>query len=172
MSDAEIVERTRVAAGLFVMENRALIEVRGEDRVRWLDGMISGDVEALVAAESNAGCYATLLTNRGAIVADLHVGRLGDVFVLESARDQIGKIIETLERFIIADDVTLIDLRDGYAALGLEGPRAAELLGAVLGADLDLPREAWAEFELQGRRVRIGAFGFSGEEGFQIHFER
>jgi folate-binding protein YgfZ len=169
MNLGDIIATTRDCAGLFVMENRALLEVGGEDRVRWLDGMISGDVEALAGGGSTSGCYATLLTNRGAIVSDLHVGRLGDVFVLESRRDQVDMIRETLDRFIIADDVTLIDLRAQCEALGLEGPRAREVLSQAVGAGIDLEPECWAEFELNGRGVRVGAFGFSGEEAFQIH---
>jgi aminomethyltransferase len=165
----EIIAGTRSRAGLFVMAGRGLLEVRGEDRVRWLDGMISGDVQALEDAESGSGCYATLLTNRGAIVADLHVGRLGDVFVLESRRDQIGKIKETLERFIIADDVTLVDRSEDLDALGIEGPRAAEILESAIGSKLDLSPESWVEANVASLPVRVGAFGFSGERAFQIY---
>ena len=169
MNLEEIIAGTRSRAGLFVMEDRALLEVRGEDRVRWLDGMISGDVQALEGADAGSGCYATLLTNRGAIVADLHVGRLGEVFFLESRRDQIAKIQETLERFIIADDVTLVDRSGDLAALGIEGPRAGEILDSAIGTRLDLSPESWAECEVGGCPIRVGAFGFSGEKAFQIY---
>ncbi len=172
MSLAEIVAATRSSAGLFVMEDRALLELRGDDRVRWLDGMISGDVQALVDGDEGSGCYATLLTNRGAIVADLHVGRLGDFFVLESRRDQLPKILETLTRFIIADDVTLRGLGEDLEALGLEGPRAAQVLSATVGSEVALAAEDWAALEIAGRRVWVAAFGFSGETGFQIHLAR
>ncbi len=172
MSLAEIVAATRSSAGLFVMEERAVLEVRGDDRVRWLDGMISGDVRALAAGDEGSGCYATLLTNRGAIVADLHVGRLGDCFVLESRRDQLPNILETLTRFIIADDVTLQSLGEDLEALGLEGPLAAQVLSATVGSEVALAAEEWAALEIDGRRAWVGAFGFSGETGFQIHVAR
>jgi folate-binding Fe-S cluster repair protein YgfZ len=57
--------------------------VRGSDRIRWLDGMITGDVKLLEKRGDGAGCYALLLTHRGAIVADLHVGRMGEALLLE-----------------------------------------------------------------------------------------
>ncbi len=172
MSLVEIVSATRSSAGLFVMEDRAVLEVRGDDRVRWLDGMISGDVQALANGDEGSGCYATLLTNRGAIVADLHVGRLGDCFVLESRRDQLPKILETLERFIIADDVNLTGLGEDLEALGVEGPLAARVLSAALGFEVALAAENWAALEIAGCRVWVAAFGFSGETGFQIHVAR
>jgi folate-binding protein YgfZ len=165
----EIIDGTRSSAGLFPMAGRALLEVEGSDRVRWLDGMISGDVEALEAAGSGAGCYAALLTNRGAIIADLHVGRLGERFVLESARASISKIREALERFIIADDVTLTDRSADFVALGLEGPCAAEILAEALGRRFELSPLDWSETEIDGRPVRIGAFGFSGEPAYQLY---
>jgi len=169
MTLEDSITGTRTGAGLFAMKNRALLEVRGEDRVRWLDGMISGDVQALEDAETGAGCYATLLTNRGAIVADLHVGRLGEIFVLESRRDQIAKIQETLERFIIADDVTLVDRSGDLETLGIEGPHAARILESATATELDLPPESWAELEIDGCPIRVGAFGFTGEDAFQIY---
>ena len=172
MNLAEVVAATRAGAGLFVMEGRALLEVRGEDRLRWLDGMISGDVAALVAGDDGSGCYAMLLTNRGRVVADLHVGRLGDSFVLESRRDQLSKILETLTRFIIADDVALLALGEDFEALGLEGPLAAQVLSATVGSEVELAAENWAALEIAGCGVRVGAFGFSGETAFQIHVAR
>ena len=166
---AATVAATRSAAGLFDMQERGLLEVRGEDRVRWLDGMISGDVKALEARGSGAGCYATLLTNRGAIVADLHVGKLDELFVLETRRDWIPKIQATLERFIIADDVTLVDRSSELEVLGLEGPRAAEILSEAAGREILLEPEQWAQIEIAGAQVRVAAFGFTGEVAFQLH---
>lgn len=172
MSVEEIVSRTRSGVGLFDMAHRGLIEVRGADRVRWLDGMISGDVEALESAASGAGCYATLLTNRGAIVADLHVARIDESFLLESLRSEISRIIETLERYVIADDVELRDCSEEYACLGLEGPQAPALLEKITGGDIaNLEPECWAESRIADRKVLVAAFGFSGESAYQLRMK-
>jgi len=169
MNSQEIIAATRSAAGLFEMASRGLIEVRGDDRIRWLDGMISGDVEALAAGEPGSGCYATLLTNRGAIVADLHVSQMGDVFLLESLRTEIPRILETLNRFIIADDVDLVDRSEERIVLGLEGPSAPAILEAAFGESASVPAaENWCEAEIGGRHVVVAAFGFSGEPGYQL----
>lgn len=169
-STGEAIRATRERAALFVGDSRGWLEVGGEDRVRWLDGMISGDVEALAAAEEGAGCYATLLTNRGAIVADLHVGRLGDRFVLESLRSEIPRIAEVLDRFIIADDVSLEDRSAGFVSLGLEGPASGGILRAALGeGEADLPAAlCWRATTIAGHDVLIGTFGWSGELAYQL----
>lgn len=169
MSLGEIVSGTRTGVGLFDMSHRGLLEVRGEDRVRWLDGMISGDVEALESAGPGAGCYAVLLTNRGAIVADLHVARFEERYLLESLRSELPRIRETLERYVIADDVVLVDRSAEFAVLGLEGPKAPAVLEkATNGRVADLADDDWAESTIGGRDVLVAAFGFTGERGFQI----
>jgi len=172
MSPEDVVSRTRVGVGLFDMAHRGLFEVRGEDRVRWLDGMISGDIEALERAAPGAGCYAVLLTNRGAIIADLHVARFEDRYLLESLRSEMPRIVETLERYVIADDVVLTDRSAEFASLGLEGPGAPVVLEmATNGRIANLEPEQWAESTIGGRDVLVGGFGFSGECGFQIRMK-
>ena len=172
MSAEDVVSRTRAGVGFFDMAHRGLLEVRGADRVRWLDGMISGDVEALERAAPGAGCYAVLLTNRGAIIADLHVARFEEGYLLESLRSEIPRIVETLERYVIADDVVLTDRSAEFASLGLEGPGAPVVLEmATNGQIANLEPEQWAESTIGGRDVLVGGFGFSGECGFQIRMK-
>jgi folate-binding protein YgfZ len=163
------VQAARVSAVLFEGTARGVIEVSGSDRVRWLDGMISGDVGKLEAADNGAGCYATLLTNRGAIVADLHVGRLGERFWLESTRSEIPRISMALDRFIIADDVNLVDRSEEFAVWGLEGPLAGQILSAAIGGGTNLPAaDCWGEVNIAGADVVVGAFGWSGESAYQL----
>jgi folate-binding protein YgfZ len=170
VTSTDVIKATRGSAGLFDMSSRGRIEVRGEDRVRWLDGMISGDVEALMQAPEGAGCYAVLLTHRGAIVADMHVARLGEVFTLESLGSEIPRIQTALDKFIIADDVDLVDLTGSEVVLGLEGPRASAILKKAIGGEVPQAND-WRSVSIAGKAVLIGAFGFSGEEGYQLRIE-
>ena len=56
MTLEEIVAETRRRAVLFEGLGRGIAVIRGDDRVRWLDGMISADVNALEARGEGAGC--------------------------------------------------------------------------------------------------------------------
>jgi folate-binding protein YgfZ len=100
------------------------IEVRGEDRVRWLSGMVTNMVNDLA---SNAGAWNLVLNAQGRIQGDLWVWRDGDRLELEIAADQFDKLLAHLNRFIIMDDVELVPL-EGETALGLTGPLADGLL--------------------------------------------
>jgi glycine cleavage system aminomethyltransferase T len=85
MRDA-LVHAVREGAGLFPLSSRGVIEVGGGERVRWLNAMVTNDIEALDAASSRSGCYALLLTREGRLVADLQVLAFDDALVLEGPR--------------------------------------------------------------------------------------
>ena len=67
-----------------------MIEVGGGDRVSWLNGMVTNDIEALDAVSPRSGCYALLLTREGRVVSDLHVLALRDTLLLELERDAVA----------------------------------------------------------------------------------
>lgn len=158
----------RRGAGLFRLPDRGLLQVEGGDRERWLDGMVSNDVTALADGPELSGCYALLLTRQGRIVADFHVLLRGECYWLETSGQGLPKAAETLERFIIADDVRLRNVSDEFERLALEGPAAAAVVDAVLGRELVLGDEACAEVELAGVTVVVAAFGWSGAPARQL----
>ena len=166
-AQAEAV-RVRAGAGLFRLPERGLLRVEGGDRVRWLDGMLSNDITALAEGPAHSGCYALLLTRQGRIVADFHVLLREAGFWLETSRAGATKARETLERFIIADDVSLHDASQEFDRLALEGPAAASVLERALGRELPLADEACAEVEIAGVPVVVACFGWSGAPGRQL----
>jgi folate-binding protein YgfZ len=108
------------------------VAVRGEDRFRWLSGMVTNTVNNL---GPNAGAWNLVLNAQGRIQGDLDVGREGDELQLTIAADQYDRLLAHLEHFIIMDDVELAPLSvdangagTGETALGLAGPKAADLL--------------------------------------------
>lgn len=158
----------RRGAGLFRHADRGLIEVSGDDRTRWLGGMVTADVEALVAGPERSGCYALLLTPKGRIVADLHVVLRPDAFWLEVASDAVAGVVERLDRYIIADDVELAQRGDEMIRLGIEGPSAPEILARASGWRAAPAPEAAIDVEIGGVPVVVAAFGWTGEPAFQL----
>jgi folate-binding protein YgfZ len=162
----------RRGAGLFRLRDRALFAVRGGDRVRWLDGMLSNDVARLEPGPTRSGCFALLLSPQGRILADFHVLQRGDELWLETEAARAGEIRARLERHVIADDVALVDLGPELARIGLEGAAAEPLLARALGRAPGLAPECGADFDFEGARVCIAAFGWSGAPAFQIFAPR
>jgi len=142
--------------------------VRGADRVRWTNGMVSNDVASLLPGPDRSGCHALLLTAQGRIVADLHVLAREDELWLELAGDVLPDVAKRLERFVIADDVTISDASGAWRRFALEGPRAPELLARAAGAPVAIASDSGAEVSIAGAPVVACAWGWSGEAAYQL----
>jgi len=165
---AERAAAVRTGAGIFQLAERGLIEVGGGDRVRWLDGMLSNDVTRLQAGGERSGCYATTLTAKGRIVADLHVLVRGETFWLETAAAAVTRLLEHFEHHLIADDVQLRDISSSVDRLAVEGPLGEQLLERAAGTALDLAADCCKVVRIGETEVVAARYGWSGEVGFQL----
>ncbi len=105
------------------------VSLRGEDRFRWLSGMVTNTVNDL---PPHGGAWNLVLNAQGRIQGDLTVWRDGDALELAIAADQYEKLFAHLDRFIIMDDVELVP-HDATAETnaGLTGPQAREVLARM-----------------------------------------
>jgi folate-binding protein YgfZ len=162
--DAPAKETAALAFGATVHDLGWLrrVAVRGEDRFRWLSGMVTNTVNDLGV---NAGAWNLVLNAQGRIQGDLHVWREGDALDLEIAADQYERLLAHLERFIIMDDVELAPLSPntipdaegeltGETALGLSGRLAGDVLARLgLPALPELLTQARAQWN--GAEIRV-----------------
>lgn len=129
------------------------IAVRGEDRFRWLSGMVTNTVNDLAR---NAGAWNLVLNAQGRIQGDLWVWREGEELELEIAADQYEKLLAHLNHFIIMDDVELTPL-EGSAAIGIAGPRVGDVLALIGFPGLPEPlTQTHSEWNGIGVRLRRG----------------
>ena len=122
-------------AGAFDLGYRGQIAVGSTDRLRWLNGMLTNNVQGL--AES-AGNYSFVLNAQGRIQGDCDAYRMADHLLVVTDRSQIPALMEHFDHFIIMDDVALEDISATRTALGLAGPLAPQLL-AALGVSFPKP---------------------------------
>lgn len=111
------------SAGILDLSFRGRISLAGEDRVRFLHGQVTNDVERLRARE---GCYAALVTAKGKIQADLNLYRLPDELLLDFEPGLSATVSQRLEKYLVADDVQIVDVAPLYGLLSVQGPRAAD----------------------------------------------
>lgn len=164
----ERAARVRSNAGWFALEDRGVIRVRGADRVRWTNGMVSNDVARLAPGATRSGCHALLLTAQGRILADLHVLAREDELWLELARDGLPEVQKHLERYVISDDVALSDESPRWRRFALEGPRAPALLARVAGKPVAIAPDSGLELPIAAATVVACAWGWSGEAAYQL----
>ena len=148
----------RNSAAWLDLSARGRIKMTGEDRARLLHALTTNHIQQLTPG---TGCYAFFLNDKGRILSDVNILSRPDHFLLDLEPETREKIYQHLDHYIIADDVTLEDITDQTAAVGVEGPRAAEVLQA-LGApvpETECASEDWGH-RLVARLSSTGSLGF------------
>lgn len=115
-------------AGILDFSFRGRICLLGNDRVRFLHGQITNDVKKL---SDGQGCYSALTTAKGKMESDLNVFCLPEELLLDFEPGLAEKIIQRLDKFIVADDVQIVDAAPHYGLLTVQGPQAAEIVNAT-----------------------------------------
>jgi folate-binding protein YgfZ len=115
-------------AGFSPLDHTGWIRVTGEDRVRWLNGMVTNSIQDLKPGD---GCYNFILSVQGRIQGDAYIFAEPDALLIETASTHLPTLMALLDRFIIMDDVELTDITDTQSGLLLSGPQAASLLQQI-----------------------------------------
>ena len=139
----------QTGCGVFDYAWRAHFKATGEDRIRWLNGMVTNNIRDLAAGH---GVYCFLLNPQGHILGDMYVFNLGESLEIETDASQGRALAETFDKYIIMDDVEL-DSPALRCAVGVVGPQAGEILkragfSASNLAPLEMRSVSGAEFEV------------------------
>lgn len=122
--DPAPLRRIREEGGWFPVGSRTLVQVSGPDARRYLNGQLTIDVNRLKPRIARAAC---LLNAKGKIIAPVFIQVTEEGgYLIEGPIELHDEIMARLERYIIADDVTLTD-RSGPSmdvhVIGREAPR-------------------------------------------------
>jgi folate-binding protein YgfZ len=112
-------------AGIVPLDNTGWIRATGSDRVRWLNGMVTNSIQQLKPGE---GTYNFFLSVQGRIQGDATIFAEPESLLIETASTQLPGLITLLDRYIIMDDVELVDITSNQSGLSIVGPQAISLL--------------------------------------------
>ena len=129
-------EKTRFA----VLEDRSVLSVSGRDRVSFLQGLVSNDIEK---AGPGSAIYAALLTPQGKYLYDFFIveageaGEAGDALLLDCERAGLDGLKKRLSLYKLRADVTFKDRSDEWvvAAVFGNGSIEAAIEGVAVFAD-------------------------------------
>ena len=125
-------------AGVLDLNGRGRLFVTGADRIRFVQGQVTNDVERLKNGE---GCYAALVTAKGKMVSDLNIFRFEDRLLLDFEPGLTERVIERLDKFIIADDVQVMNAASELGLISVQGPKSEEVIRSS-ELSLELPNES------------------------------
>ena len=126
---------------------RAYFSFTGPDRVRYLNAILTNNIKDLALEH---GVVSLLLNPQGHILAEIETYAQAEALFCVSYAMIRHSLMETLDKYIIMDDVTLADETDRYGTLALEGPAAARVVRELTGVDLS------SLGELARQRVQVG----------------
>jgi folate-binding protein YgfZ len=119
------------------LPDRAVVELTGEDRVAFLQGLVSNDVAA--AAPGHA-VWAALLTPQGKWLADFFIFAEADRLLLDVEAAQAAALVQRLSRFRLRSKVALAVVQ-GFSVQA--GWGAAALPVGVSAPDPRHPEAGW-----------------------------
>ena len=111
--------------GVYDLSARAKIRLSGNDRVRWLNGMVTNNIRDLAP---NHGVYCFLLNAQGHIQADFYAYNMGDSIVVDADAQLRDKVLAHFDKFIIMDDVEVADVTATLGVIGVAGSQAKAVM--------------------------------------------
>ncbi len=121
------------------LADRGVIEVTGEDRVAFLQGLVSNDVALAVPGTA---VWAALLTPQGKWLADFFILSDGNRLLLDVERAQVALLVPRLTRFRLRAKVAIADVSDAWTVhVAWNGPAPA--IPGLIAPDPRLPGAGW-----------------------------
>src|SRR5438094_676961 len=126
-------QAVRRGVGLMDLSQRGKLRVTGEDRVKWLQSVISNDILPLSPGQ---GTYSSLLTHKGKMVTYFRVYQLGEALMLEDV-GEIGDVTySALRKFLLfGTKARMENCAETWGLLLISGPKAPQLVRAAFGTD-------------------------------------
>ena len=124
----------RRGVGIMDLSQRGKIRITGDDRVTWLQSIISNDILPLATGQ---GIYSSFLTHKGKMLSYFRAYQLGESLMLEDA-GEIGDVtLSTLRKFLLyGTKAKMENCAESWGLLLVSGPRAFDLVKGAFGADL------------------------------------
>jgi folate-binding protein YgfZ len=154
----------REGAVVFDATLRGLVTASGADARAFLHRLLANDVRGLEPGRGNRNL---VLSPKGKVRFEIDVACLADRFLLSTPRGLAAGLVAALDTYLFNEKVTLADESEAHAPLELCGPRAAAVVGELLGPPPALDH-AHALYELGGAPVRVTALAVAGSRGFSL----
>jgi folate-binding protein YgfZ len=115
-----------------LLKSRGLIKVEGEDRAKFLQGLISNDIDLVMP---DRAIWAALLTPQGKYLHDFFILQRDDALYLDCEAERLMDLGQRLRKYILRADVSLDVVKDSAVVA---------MFGDSVGQGLGLPKEVGA----------------------------
>ncbi len=120
-----------------ILPDRGLLEVAGEERANFLQGLVTNDVAGLAAGEA---CFAGLLSPQGKILFDFFAINTGEAILLDCPAAAAADLLKRLGFYKLRAKVTLAGVPDKWRVAAAWGEGAGQALKACASIAFQDPR--------------------------------
>jgi len=170
-------QAVRGDVGIFDISHMGQLLVDGAAAGDWLNTMLTNNINKL---DVGMGQYTFLLNERGGIIDDLIVYRIGEqkfLLIVNAARTEadfawLQKHLPAVAAAVSAANTVQIDNRSAnFGGVAIQGPRVVELFRAVFGEDVQPPsRNEIVDVPFDATTVSVARTGYTGEDGIEVFF--
>lgn len=146
----------RQSAAVIDLTGRGHLQITGEDRARLLHAITTSHIQEMTPGQCR---YTLFLNAQGKILGDANVIVTASSIILDTEPETATPLYEHIDRYIIADDASIVNATGQVAVIALEGPHTAQVL-EKMGIDPPAP-DAWTEW----RTSVVAGLSVSGEPG-------
>lgn len=155
----------RTSAGLIDWSAEGKTRVDGADRTSFLDGVLTNDVGALGQGQ---GMHAAALDHKGRVHGDVVVYHGGDHYFLTTEPEATEAFLAHVNRLLVSDEANLADVTARWCALGVFGPRGADVVTTVMGKAPQREDYRVIATERNGVPVLLARNPYFGGDGFEV----
>jgi len=119
---------------------RAKFRVTGTDRFRFLNGQITNDLRKASEAVTLEAC---VLNAKGKLNGHIFIAALGESFLVDAEPELREPLRTRLERYVIADDVQIEDVTDGFSLFHVLAQEPPKLEGSRIVSVLRYATPGW-----------------------------
>ena len=96
---------------VYILEDRAIIYINGEDAKDFLQNLISNDINKVT---DNSSCFASLLTPQGKFLFEFIVVKHKSGFFIDCEKSQSEEILKQLNLYKLRSNVEILNLSNEF----------------------------------------------------------
>ena len=157
----------REASGLADLSHRGKVKVTGDDRVKWLQSIISNDILPLTPGQ---GRYSSFLTHKGKMLTYFRLYMQTEAVMLEDVGEIGETTFQTLRKFLLyGTKAKMENCAESWGLLLVSGPKAGHVIQSALGIDVtDVKPLNFVTAQIGGNHALVIRTEETGETDIEI----
>ncbi|MBH0201387.1 MAG: aminomethyl transferase family protein [Nitrospira sp.] len=157
----------RQAVGIADLSHRGKLRVTGEDRVKWLQSVISNDIRPL---QPGQGRYSSLLTHKGKMLTYFRLYMQTEAVMLEDVGEIGDTTFQALRKFLLYGvKAKMENCAESWGLLLISGPKATHVVQSAFGVDVtDLKPVDFVTAQIGGHHALVLCTEETGEVDIEL----